>query len=184
MHHEVDRFPDDSDSLSPAARDCRDGLVERKGSVPAPYGLLLHSPEVAEAFDRLSTALWQGDLPKRITEGLFLLNAHRHRCRYQWVRHVDKALDAGLASSVVARLAIGEQPPRDTDTAFHAAWLLAAALEKSGPVDDALYEVLQQHFGPKAIAELAAFCGFASMVSNALRVRQPGIPVGSGQAPF
>ncbi len=184
MTDQLDRFPDQSAALSTAARECRDGITERKGSLPAPYGLLIHSPAVANAFDSLSTALWQGDLPKRITEGLFLVNAQRCRCRYQWVRHVDKAQDAGLETSIIESLAIGKEPSKDADPEFNAAWQLATALERPGPVDDELYELLQRNFGSKAIAELSTFCGFASIVSNALRVRQPDVSTEHNVAPF
>lgn len=181
---ETDRFSDLDESLGPEAREWRRQLAERKGSVPAPYGLLLHSPEVAQAFDALSTALWQGQVPRRIMEGLFLLNAQRHLCRGQWVRHAAKARDAGLAQEVIDCLGAGSAPACETDPPFHAAWELATALQQAGPVDDALFRRLQRHYGAQAIAELTAFCGFASIVSNALRVRQPPLPAGSAPAPF
>lgn len=181
---ETDRFPDLDASAPAAVRACQADIAERKGSLPAPYGLLAHSPAVAQAFDALSTALWQGAVPRRVMEGLFLLNAQRQQCRYQWVRHVAKAREAGLAPAVIAQLASGAAPDGALDPAFHAAWQLATALQQPGPVDDALFAGLQRHYGAQAIAELTAFCGFACIVSNALRVRQPGLPAGSGQAPF
>lgn len=172
----TDRFPDSDGALPLAVQECRARIVEHKGSFAAPYGLLIHSPNVAHAFDALSTALWNGDLPRRVTEGLFLLNAQRFQCRYQWARHVDKAVEAGLADEVIAAMAAGVEPRSDADPIFHAAWRLAETLRQSGPVDDLLFDVLQRHFSPKAIAELTTFCGFASIVSNALRVRQPAVP--------
>ena len=178
-----DRFPASHPLASPEARACRDHLIQQKGSLPGPYGLLVHSPAVAQAFAALSTALWQGDLPRRITEGLFLHSAQRQQCRYQWVRHVDKAREAGLAASVIAQLGAGDTPSADADPAFHAAWELATALHQSGPVPDALFARVQQQFGTKALAELTAFCGFAAMVAHTLRVRQPGLPADSN-APF
>lgn len=181
---ESDRFPDLDTALSAAALEYRSQLAERKGSVPAPYGLLLHSPGVAQAFEALSSALWQGELPRRVMEGLFLLNAQRHQCRGQWVRHVAKARDAGLAQPVIDCLGAGTEPAREHDPAFHAAWQLAGTLQQAGPVGDTLFQQLQQHYSAAAIAELTTFCGFASIVSNALRVRQPGLPAGSEAAPF
>lgn len=181
---ETDRFPDQDAALSAAALEYRRQLAERKGSVPAPYGLLLHSPAVAQAFEALSSALWQGELPHRVMEGLFLLNAQRRQCRGQWVRHVAKARAAGLAQEVIDGLGAGAEPARAQDPAFHAAWLLATRLQGPGPVEDALFAQLQQHYSAAAIAELSSFCGFASIVSNALRVRQPGPPAGSEAAPF
>lgn len=180
----IDRFPDVDATASPLTQECRATIAGRKGSLPAPYGLLTHSPSVAHAFDAMSTALWTGDVPRRVTEGLFLVNARRHLCRYQWVRHVEKAREAGLANAVIDSLAIGEEPSKEADPAFNAAWHLADKLQQSGPVSDQLFDVLGQHYDSKAIAELTAFCGFASIVSNALRVRQPPIPAGSGNAPF
>lgn len=181
---ETDRFPEQEGALSAAGLEYRRQLAARKGSVPAPYGLLLHSPAVAQAFESLSSALWQGALPRRVMEGLFLLNAQRHLCRDQWVRHVGKARDAGLAQEVIDCLGAGREPAPAQDPAFHAAWQLAATLQGPGPVDDALFAQLQQHYSAAAIAELSTFCGFASIVSNALRVRQPGMPADSEGAPF
>ncbi|WP_420224078.1 carboxymuconolactone decarboxylase family protein [Pigmentiphaga litoralis] len=179
----TDRYPDLDETLPAPAKACRAGILTRKGTVAAPYGLLVHSPDVANAFDALSTALWQGDLPRRVTEGLFLWNARRHQCRYQWVRHVDKAVEAGLVIDVLDALKSGVEPPRDADLAFHAAWQLAETLAQSGPVDDTVFGGLKQVFSDRAIAELTAFCGFASIVSNTLRVRQPPVP-SSERAPF
>lgn len=180
----TDRFPDFDPAAPAAVLECQARIAERQGSLPAPHGLLAHSPALAQAFVALSAALWQGQVPHRVLEGLFLLNAQRQQCRYQWVRHVDKARAAGLAPAVIDRLALGREPAGADDPAFHAAWQLATALQSPGPVDDALFARLQQHYGVPAIAELTAFCGFASMVSNALRVRQPGLPEGSAQPPF
>ena len=181
----IDRFPAADPQAPQAVQACRAEIAQRKGGLPGPYGLLVHSPQLAHAFEALSGALWQGDVPRRVMEGLFLLNAWHHRCRYQWVRHVDKAREAGLAQAVIERLAAGAEPERGADPAFHAAWQLATVLQQAGAVSDALLAQLRLQFGTsKAIAELTAFCGFASLVSNALRVRQPVLPADSGPAPF
>lgn len=178
-----DRFPDSSEGLPKEVQECRGRLSSKKDTLPGPYGLLIHSPALADAFDALSTALWQGDVPRRVMEGLFLLNAQRHLCRYQWVRHVEKARQEGLAESVIQSVAAGLEPAATDDQAFHVAWRLATTLQLDGPVEDQLFSLLQEHFSLKAVAELVAFCGFASIVSNALRVRQPALPEGV-RAPF
>lgn len=46
----IDRFPEVDATASLEAQECRARIAKRKGSLPAPYGLLVHSPAVAHAF--------------------------------------------------------------------------------------------------------------------------------------
>ena len=141
----------------------------RRGRVPAPYLPLLGSPRVTDLFEQLSTELWKGALPPSVLEAIFLMTAHRQRCRHQWQTHAGKALAAGVTAPMIATIAAGGIPP-DGGALEIAGRFYASLADAQHVSDDALLHARRQ-FGEQGTAELVAFCGMANMVAMLLNVQ-------------
>lgn len=164
------RFPAARDALRTVAQQAAyDLIAARRGRVPAPYLPLLGSPRVADLFEQLSTELWTGALPSSVLEAIFLMTAHRQRCRHQWQTHVPKALAAGVTATMIDTIAAGGIPM--DGGALEAAGRFCASLAENRHVpDDDLLDA-RRRFGEQGMAELIAFCGMANMVAMLLNVQ-------------
>jgi alkylhydroperoxidase family enzyme len=179
---ENDRFPRVSKELLPDnQRAVYEGIEGRRGKIPAPYFALLSSPDVADLFEQYSTLLWDGVLPRDILEAVFLATAVRYRCRFQWMNHVDRALDAGLSADAMETIGRGSVPDQPDDLACVLKFVDMLAREHR--VSDALFDAVTQRFGKQGVAELVAFCGVSVSIAMLLNVRQPDLPKGKA-APF
>ena len=180
----VDRFaPTRAGELSASQRGAREEIVHSRGRVPAPFEALVRSPDVARAFDRLSTALWSGVLPKRIGELALLMSAYQYRCRFLWMNHVAKAREAGLTASVIDAIGRGSSPPPTEDADILAAWAVIESMQPGHQLADDLFERACACFTEQGVVELVAFCGFAASVAMLLQLRQVPLPP-DGSCPF
>jgi 4-carboxymuconolactone decarboxylase len=178
----TDRFPPISKELLPDnQRAVYEGIQRRRGKMPAPYFALLSSPDVADLFEQYSTLLWDGVLPRDILEAVFLATAVRYRCRFQWVNHVDRALEAGLSPDAMDSIGRGVVPEQPDDLACVLTFVDMLASEHR--VSDALFDAVTTRFGKQGLAELVAFCGVSASIAMLLNVRQPALPAGK-VAPF
>ncbi|MDM0118337.1 carboxymuconolactone decarboxylase family protein [Variovorax arabinosiphilus] len=168
--HRQTRFPGTRNALRTAVQRAAHDLIKaRRGRVPAPYLPLLGSPRVADLFEQLSTELWTGTLPRSVLEAIFLMTAHRQKCRHQWQTHADKALAAGVTASMIDTIASGGIPT-DGGALEIAGRFYASLADAQHVSDDALLDAMHQ-FGEQGTAELVAFCGMANMVAMLLNVQ-------------
>ncbi|MDB5947279.1 MAG: hypothetical protein JWQ33_2305 [Ramlibacter sp.] len=146
--------------------------------MPAPYEVLVGSPEIAMQFERFSTALWSGAVSALISETIFLITAKHFRCAYQWETHKAKALDAGLRPEIIR--AIGQGEPLDElcvdQRAVLDVYRFLRALHFDFAVSDGDFDRFAAHFDEVQLSELMAFCGFAVSIAMLLNVRQVAPP--------
>src|SRR5690606_20745692 len=114
-----DRFPPISkEHLSSEQRTVYERIEASRGSLPAPYYVLLDTPQVADLFERLSSQVRDGVLPKHILEAVFLATARRHKCAYQWLAHVTVAERVGLSPRAIQAIGSGDIPEDLDDVAL------------------------------------------------------------------
>ena len=156
-----DRFPPASKKhLSSEQRSVYERIEASRGSLPAPYYVLLDTPQVADLFEGLSAQVRDGVLPKHILEAIFLATARRHKCAYQWVAHINVAERVGLSSGVIKSIGRGDIPEDSEDVALVLRFM--AALDRHHGVSDEVYDALLSMFGAQGIGELIVFCGLAT----------------------
>ena len=144
-------------------------IVERRGKFPPPYQAILASPEVADLFERLSSRLWNGALPKVVLESVFLSVARAQQCPQQWQAHAPKALAAGLSAQALEDIGNGAIPGQTP--ALSAALALVDELQRTKRLGAENFEQAMLHFGAAGVAELCAFLGFATSISILLNVQ-------------
>lgn len=173
-----DRFPALAKAALPAGQHpAYDRIEQRRGRIPAPFAPLLASPDVAEAFDRLSETLQHGTLPAVVREAVFLITARQHRCAYLWMNHRGKASQAGLDEAAQSALGRGALPAGPANVV--AAARLVHALHADHRVPQPVYDEAVQALGVRGVVELTAFCGFSASVAMLLNLRQPDLPAGA-----
>ncbi|MEU4244115.1 MarR family transcriptional regulator [Actinoplanes sp. NPDC026619] len=150
-----------------------DRIIGRRGPLNGPFSVLMHSPQLCDRAELLSSfCLYESSLPPRLRELALLVTARHHGAAHSWLAHVGKAAEAGVDAGALRRLA-GGLPP-DFPAADEASlYLFATELLTRHTVTDETYAAARALFGEQGLVELVAALGtFAmlAMVLNAFEV--------------
>jgi alkylhydroperoxidase family enzyme len=146
-------------------------LIARPGREPArTMAVLARQPDLLTPFLGWAAALaLNGVLSHRDHELLALRAASNCGSEFEWVEHVEYALEAGVADDEIAR--VGEPIDQGTWTAAERALLSAAdELHTNRDVSDSTWILLAEHYAPPALVEILFVVGqytMLSMVANA-----------------
>lgn len=143
-----------------------DQLRATRGSVPGMYRTLAHQPAILAAHRAyFHAALDAGILPRPFKEKIAWRVARLRGSEYSSASHRRYALKHGVTEAELAAMDRGDYaalPPREA-----AALRFAEAMVRGqGAVDDATYGLLQQHFTPPQIVEIAALVGIMELAST------------------
>lgn len=132
----------------------------RRGNLINVYKLLLHAPDLAEAWFELFNAVrWRTTLPGRLREIVVIRIAHLHDMAYVLRQHVPRLAAAeGLAEDECAALADWEGAGFFDDRE-RAALACADEMVRRGAVSDAGFEAMRRHFDERGAVELTALIG-------------------------
>jgi 4-carboxymuconolactone decarboxylase len=150
-----------------------DRMRARRGGRLTPLDrLLLHSPPVADGWNRLLGAIrTESTLPDDIRELVILRVAVINGAEYEWVAHEPLARRGGLGDEHLAVLRDGGDPCV-LSPAQRAAVAYADAMTRDVEVPDALFNALSEHFDRRQIVELTATVGAYNLVSRFLVAMQ------------
>jgi 4-carboxymuconolactone decarboxylase len=150
----------DASQLSPEQRVVFDAIAApRGGVVPAPFHILLESPELAS----LTT------LGPRLSELLVLITATHWGAEYEFSVHAPEARKAGVADTVIAALQAGETP-RFGDADSQLLYEFATSFFETRDVPDGLFDKAVAQFGRRRVVELAGVLGYYSGLAMLLRI--------------
>ena len=174
------RFTELSDAtMTPRQREVAAAVsAGARGGLRGPFPAWLHSPEMADAFQRAGRFLrWETSLPVRLSELAILVTAARWKARYEWFAHHPLALAGGLRPEIAEAVRLGQVPEgmAEDEAAVHG---FAAALHRDGDVSDAEFEAARRLFGEKGVAELLGLCGYYTAVALTLNVARVPLPDG------
>lgn len=142
-------------------------ILEARGKVSPLYRILLNSPEVADGWERLLTAIRQRtSLSPRSRELIILRVAVLNGAEYEFEAHVPHARKAGLSDAEIAAL-------QSSNTALfdeHEQLVLeyTDTMTRSVSVPDALFDRIRAEFDPAGCVELTATIAAYNMVSRFL----------------
>jgi len=150
----------------------------RQGAVSGPYGVLLHSPELAERGAALSNYLrWNAALSPVQVETAVLTAAREYEAAVMWAGHVRLALEAGIPQATID--AIAERLPivGDTFSEEEAAIIrYVRELLVDKRVSQSSYDALLTRLGTQGLVDLTGlvgYYGFVASVLNAFEI-EPG----------
>ncbi len=161
------------DSQDPQLRPLADAIrAQRGGQLLNLYKVLLHSPELAQGWLALFTAIRsQGQLSARYRELAILRVAQLNRADYEYVQHLPFARAAGVDEAALAAL----EHWRDSacfSQADRAVLGYTEAMTRDIQVADALFAPVQAAFSQREIVELTATIAGYNLISRFLEALQ------------
>ena len=150
-------------------------LVERikgeRGKVFNLYGMLLHSPPVAEGWLAFLTAIRQKcSLSARIRELVIMRIAVLNGADYEFRAHTPFALAEGITQQQIASLAAGDG--NQFDPVEQSALAYCESMTRDIRVPQAVFDAVKIHFNERELVELTATIGAYNLVSRFLEAMQ------------
>ncbi|HEV7664828.1 MAG TPA: carboxymuconolactone decarboxylase family protein [Chloroflexota bacterium] len=155
------------DQVPDAARAAYDEIVASRGSIRGPFGVLLHSPELARRAGSLGGFLrYESSLEPKVRETAVMATAAVLECDYEWAAHLPQALEVGVPAEVIE--AIRLRRPADLGDDERDLYLLAEAVLAKHRVPAELFERLHKRLGLQGLVEVVAAVGYWSFVAATL----------------
>jgi 4-carboxymuconolactone decarboxylase len=162
--------------LAPENQYVFDQVMGVFGRIRGPFGVLLHSPKLAERLLPMVPFAREGTMVEPQLRQIAVLAAVREReADYVWAAQVDAARRVGLREAVIDLLrAKGDPaglPPDERDIVVYARQLM-----RTNRVDQAVFAALKERHGVQWLVELTAVANFYVAlcgVVNAFEVPAP-----------
>ncbi len=162
--------------VAPEYRHIVDDVSDVFGSVRGPFGMMLHSPELAALVLPLVPFLREKSIVPPLLRMVGVLAAVRERkSRYVWAAQVRFGRGIGVREDLIALLRAGGDPaglPEDESDLID----YARQLMRTNRVDQALFDRLNGRHGPQWMVEMTAainFYTFLAGIANAFDVPAP-----------
>jgi 4-carboxymuconolactone decarboxylase len=150
---------------------------ERKG-LNGPFNIMLRSPEMGDAAQRLGIQLrFHSAIPNRLNELAILITARYWNAQYDWWFHHKAALEAGLSPEVIEAIAAGKRPKLmhpDEQIVYN----FADELLRKKQVRDPFFKAAVDKFGERGTVDLTGVIGYYSFVSMVLNIDPYPMPDG------
>ena len=165
--------------MTPAQRAVREAAIAgKRGRMPPPAEMWLHSPEFAQRaqslgeFIRFDTCLGQAT-----AELAILVTAKYWNSHYEWYAHRRLALAAGLDAAIIDAIRDGSTP-HFTDSGARAVYDYAMTLHRTRNVTQAQHDAVVAAFGARGVVEVVGICGYYTLVSMTLNAFEVPLPQG------
>lgn len=156
-----------ADLQSPAIAPLVDRITAERGKVFNLYGMLLHSPSIAEGWLAFLTAVRQkAKLSGRIRELVIMRVAVINEADYEYQAHVPFALKDGLTHEQLESLKTGDLGLFDDKE--RSALAYCDEMTRNVRVQKETFDALRPHFDHQELVELTATIGAYNLVSRFL----------------
>ncbi len=150
-----------------------------RGTLIGPLRAAIHSPELADRWQRLGEFLrFRTCLPPRLNELTIIITARHWNSQIEWYVHAAAARKAGLPETVIDAICCA-QPPRFDDPDDAAVYDYVRELEEHGQVSEPVYQAIMNRWGAVGVVELTALAGYYTMVSMTLNAHEIPLPRGA-----
>lgn len=150
----------------------------RGGAVPAPFHVLLESPQLAQLTQNLGAfCRYRTGFAPRHSEMLVLTVAAHWDAEYEFFVHAPIAKKEGVPESVIAAIK-ARATPEFEDADARLLYEFTTAFFVHNDVPDALFNEAVARFGRRRVVELAGILGYYSGLAMLLRIFRvtPGTP--------
>ena len=161
-------YPDQND---PAIAPLVQRIKAERGKILNLYGMLLHSPPVAEGWLAFLTAIRQKCiLDGRVRELVIMRIAVINGADYEFRAHTPFALDEGFSQAQID--ALREGSAELFDDRERAALAYSESMTREVHVPDAVFDAVKIHFNERELVELTATIAAYNLVSRFLEALQ------------
>jgi len=167
------------EELKPEDRQYYDSIAGSRGSVRGPFGVLLHSPDLAaRVADTGAFVRFNLDLPESLKETVIIATAREIKNQYEFSAHARLARQAGVSDEAIAAIAKGTAP---AGLSGEAALLVTYVKEllQNHKVSDATYNAVKDKYGAGRTVEITALIGHYLLVGQILTAFEVDLPEGA-----
>ncbi len=166
------------EELQPDEQQFYDSIADSRGSVRGPYGVLLHSPDLAARVAHTGSYVrFNLDLPESLKETVIITTAREIRSQYEFAAHARLARQAGVSDSTIAAIANGSAPDGlDGEEALLVTYV--KELLQNHKVSDAAYAAVKDQYGVSKTVEITALVGHYLLVGQILAAFEVDLPEG------
>jgi 4-carboxymuconolactone decarboxylase len=160
-----------------------DDIMESRGRISGPFGVLLNSPELAGRVGHLGAYVrFESGLPDSVRELAILTTAREFDCAYEWAAHEPIAREAGVREEAIE--VVAERDPLDDLTGTEALVVrYGRHLFRDRAVPDDPFEGAKAEFGVEGVVELTATMGYYSTIACVLNAFEVTPGEGSPKLP-
>ena len=163
------RLPNVSrEQLKPEDQKFFDEIVGSRGSVRGPYGILLHSPELAaRVADTGAYVRFDFDMPNALKEVVIITTAREIKSQYEFSAHARLAREAGVSEDTIRAIAQGTAPQGLADDE---AMLVRYTVEllRDRKISDATFNAVKNKYGDRGVVDVTALIGHYLLVGQIL----------------
>jgi len=167
-----------------AARAAFDAVAgNRQGTVSGPYGVLLHSPELAVAGAALSNyTRWHSHLTPAQREIAILTTARHFDAAVMWAGHVRLGREAGVREEAIEAIAHRREAsalaPEEAEIVRY-----VRELWERNRVAEPTYRALRARLGDRGIVDLTGLVGYYAFVAATLNAFEIDPPADAPRLP-
>jgi 4-carboxymuconolactone decarboxylase len=175
------RLPEVSrDQLDPEDQKYYDEIAGSRGSIRGPYGVLLHSPELAARVAATGAYVrFNFDMPESLKEVVILATAREAKSQYEFSAHARLAREAGVSEDTIRVLAEGRAPDGlsgDEEVLVR----FATELLRERKISDASFNRVKDKWGDRGAVEVTGLIGHYLLVAQILAAFE--VELGPGMA--
>lgn len=169
------------DQVAPEHHAAVDAIVGSRGSLRGPFGVFLHSPEMAARVAHLGTLVrFEGTLDFRVRTLAALVVARWFDAAYVWGAQTAAARQRSISEETIAAIGadrIDGVPRDDADIILYTRTLLA-----DHRIPEAMDRAMRARFGNDQMVQLTGAIGYYSLL--AMTVNAHDMPAGPGMDPL
>ena len=166
------------DQLAPEHQEFFDSIASSRGSVRGPYGVLLHSPDLAARVAHTGAyARFDLDISEAHREIIICATAREIRQQYEFSAHARLARQAGVPEDVVSAIATGKAP--EGLSGIEASLVkYVQELFRDHKVSNETFDAVSGHFGIQKTLEITVLMGHYLLVGQVLSAFEVDLPEG------
>jgi 4-carboxymuconolactone decarboxylase len=154
------------DDLAPGDQHFLDRVIRTRGWISPAFGLLLHTPDVAERVAAIGEFfLYETILPPAPKALAWLITARELDCNYAWASGVTAARAAGIDAQLIESIEHGGGPAPVTEEQQAVVDFCYQLLRGNHHVSDAAYEAVVSRLGLQKTVQISTAVGYIAMMS-------------------
>ncbi len=173
------RLPNlEKDQLKPEDLKFYESIADSRGSVRGPYGVLLHSPDLAARVAHTGTYVrFNFDLPESLKETIIITAAREIQSQYEFAAHARLARQAGVSDATIKAIADGTAPSGlSGDEEMLVRYV--KELVQNHKISDATFNAVRDKFGTQRTVEITGLIGHYLLVGQILLAFEVELPEG------
>ena len=156
------------EELKPEDQKYYDEISGSRGSVRGPYGILLHSPDLAARVAHTGAFVrYDFDIPESLKETVIITTAREIKSQYEFSAHARLARQAGVSEATIKAIADGSAPANlsgDEELVVR----YTQQLLRDHKVNDATFNAVQEKFGVEGTLNMTVLIGHYLLVGQVL----------------